>query len=283
MWNSVNLSVHLKKTFWHLEVIFTFCSFDVVRFPRLPVCWVCFWYVALPSMWLQCGSHFWMGWMLNIWNHQPVGTQNGTPGNQGISTCQKFTSHTPEAVLLPHGRGTKTKQFPTQILSLLQATAFLRNVSRIEIKSSECVWKAGFTWCNLQRKSFAIVVLILSMWQCAPSFLETESPRFSEWQVRLSTRLMLFHCLMFVPKRQRFASDASVCDHGVGLQHQKKCRWNVKKVAISECSQEFNAVTGCRTTKKRKNEMIRKKMMQHKQEISINSKKASFCNYKSSI
>ncbi len=53
---------------------------------------------------------------------------------------------------------------------------------------------------------------------------------------------------------QRFASDASVCDHGVGLQHQKKCRWNVKKAAVSECSQEFNVVK----VAKKNMEMIRK-------------------------
>lgn len=175
--------------------------------------------------------------------------QNGTPVSRDFH-MSKIHIH-PWGGASPAWRRNKNEAVSDSDTELLQATAFLRNVSRVEIKTSECFWKAGFTWFNVQRKSFAIVVLILFMWQCAPAFLETESPRFSEWQVRLSTRLMLFHCLMFVPKRQRFASDASVCDHGVGLQHQKKCRWNVKKVAISECSQEFNAVTGCRTTNSR--------------------------------
>lgn len=141
MSNSVNLSVHLKKTFWHLEVIFTFCSFDGVRFPRFPVCWVCFWYVALPSMWLLCGSHFWMWLMIdppfkwfqwdecstfettNLW------FQNGTPVSRDFHMSSAFTSYTPsseetEAVLLPHGGGTKTKQFPTQILSCYKQLHF---------------------------------------------------------------------------------------------------------------------------------------------------------------
>ena len=125
-----------RKPSWHLEVIFTFCSFDGVCFPRFPVCVVCFCYVALPSMWLLCGSHFWMWLMIdppfkwfqwdecstfettNLWGLKMV------PQFQGISTCQNFTSYTPEAVLLPHGGGTKTKQFPTQILSCYKQLHF---------------------------------------------------------------------------------------------------------------------------------------------------------------
>ena len=65
MSNSVNLSVHLKKTFLAPWGDICFCSFDVIRFPLFPVCLVCFCYVALPSMWLQCGSHFWMWLMID--------------------------------------------------------------------------------------------------------------------------------------------------------------------------------------------------------------------------
>lgn len=128
--------------------------------------------------------------------------------------------------------------------------------------------------------------LLLWFWYCPCDnvlhhFLETESPRFSEWHIRLSTRLMLFHCLIFV---------RNSCQNDKGLLQMRQyvtmeSVYSTKKNA-DEMLKKWQSQSAHRSSmllqvaEQRKNEMIRKKMMQHKQEISINSTKASFCNYK---
>ncbi len=185
-----------RKPFWHLErmsysylLFFSRRSFPpfIGLFSLLLLRGFSLNVVAVYSsshvwIWLMIDPQNWtIGWILNICS--PTCGFKMDPSFEpfphvSIHILHPFLKET-EAVLLPYGGGTKTKQYPTQILYWVAASnRIFQKCEQSQNKNYNGLFERKGSLNSMSKGS----LLLLWCWccSCAPWFLETESPRFSE-------------------------------------------------------------------------------------------------------